>query len=148
MADTHYIEKPGDFIRYRAEPVSQTRSHLVQFTILVQGIKFLVDTHLFSLHVDITVRNERDLISLDGTILHVRIIDILAGKSYFESKFVHRLRQNLLISFVSHIGDISALFSPEKIAGTTDIQILHGDIETAAQVGELLDSLEPASGIL
>ena len=66
----------------------------------------------------------------------------------FHTQLFHGLGKNLLVSFVSHVGDETALFSTQKVTGATDVQILHGDIETASEVGKLFDGLEPAAGIV
>ena len=62
--------------------------------------------------------------------------------------FLHRLGKNLLIGFEAHVGDETTLFRAQQISCAADIQILHGYIEAAAQVRELLDGLQPAAGIL
>ena len=46
----------------------------------------------------------------------------------FHPQFFHSLGQDFLVGFIAHIGDETALFGPQQVSGTTDIQILHGDI--------------------
>ena len=63
----------------------------------------------------------------------------------FILKFAHRLIKNLLICLVSQVGDETALFGAKQIAGATDIEVLHGDVDARAQVGEVFESLKSAA---
>ena len=56
------------------------------------------------------------------------------GNLRFHAQFIHGFRQNLLVGFVAHIGNEAALLGTQKVTGSPDIQILHGNVETAAQV--------------
>ena len=38
--------------------------------------------------------------------------------------------------------------APQHIAGPPDIEVLHGDMDTATQLGEVLDRLQPAPCLL
>ena len=66
----------------------------------------------------------------------------------FHPQFLHGFGQNLLVSFITHIGDEAALFGPQKITGTADIQILHGNVEAAAQVREFFNGPQAPAGIV
>ena len=59
----------------------------------------------------------------------------------FISKFRHGLVEDLLIGFVAEVGDETALFGAKEIASTSDVEILHSDIDARAEIGEILESL-------
>ena len=55
--------------------------------------------------------------------------------------------QYFLIHFKSHLHHEPALFATQHIPCAPDIQVPHGNLETAAQITVLLQGLQPFSGI-
>ena len=88
------------------------------------------------------------MVSFHGTILHESLAGLLGDDACLHTQFLHRLGQNLLIRFKAHVGNETALFRAQQVAGAADIQILHRDIEAAAQVGEFLDGLQATARVL
>ena len=69
-------------------------------------------------------------------------IDALAAQ------FGHSLGQNLLVGFESDVGDVAALLGAEQVTRTANIEVLHRDVESRAQIRELLDGAQSASRIV
>ena len=93
-------------------------------------------------------------VALHGAVLDkVAGLDVFAGFEFFGIEiaellvfqFTDSLVENLLIGLVAQVFHESALFGTQQIARAADVQILHGKIETAAQVGEGLQSFQAAA---
>ena len=69
------------------------------------------------------------------------------GGGFLIPQLCHGLVENLLIGLVAEVGDEAALLGTQQIAGTTDVEVLHGDVDAAAQVGEILQSLQPSAAV-
>lgn len=61
---------------------------------------------------------------------------------FFRLELRYRFVEDPVVGLEADVGDESALFGTQEIAGPSDVEILHGDIETASQVGEFFDGLE------
>ena len=59
----------------------------------------------------------------------------------------HGVFQQLAVQLVADGGDVAALLRAEDVAGPADFQVAQGDLEAGAQLGELLDRLEPPGGV-
>ena len=88
------------------------------------------------------------MVGIDSAVLDKRVFHILRRDSSLHPKFIHSLGKNLLVCLVTHICNIAALLCTQKISGTTDIQILHCNIEPASEIREFLDSLQTPPRIL
>ena len=88
------------------------------------------------------------LVGFDGAVVHELLRARTQLDAGFHPQFLHGLGQDLLVSLVTHVGDETALLGPQEVAGAADIQVLHGDVEAAAQVAELLDGVQPAAGLV
>ena len=53
--------------------------------------------------------------------------------------------QNLLICFISQISDKATLLGSEQISGSTNVQILHGNMNTTSQITKVLNRLKTSS---
>ena len=53
-----------------------------------------------------------------------------------------------MIHVVAHLADEATLFGAEDIAGTAYVEVAHGDVEAAADGGELLDGTQAALGVV
>ena len=65
----------------------------------------------------------------------------------FIAKFGNGLRENLLISLVSKVRNKATLFGSKQVSGSTNIEVLHGNMYSASQVAEVFDGLKAATGI-
>ena len=148
MPDADNLHKAVKFRRQRSEAVDKLRLHLVYTLVRNHRIEFLVDSYLLRRHAYVRVRNERHLVRLNGTVGYIRLINVARGESCLHSEFFHGFGKYLLIGFKAHISDETALFRSKKVAGPTDIEVLHRNIEPAAEVGERLYGLEAAACIL
>ena len=74
-------------------------------------------------------------------------IGIQVGK-LIAFQFIDSLFQNLLVCFIAKIGNETALLGSQHVTGTTDIQVLHGDMDTATQLREVLDGLQTPACLL
>ena len=75
------------------------------------------------------------------------VIGVKIGE-FLAFQLVYRLLQDLLVRLVTQIRYETALLGPQHIAGPPDIEVLHGDMDTATQLGEVLDRLQPAPCLL
>ena len=78
----------------------------------------------------------------DDSLLHV------LGKQFLKllvAQFLDGLGKYLLIGFVTQIGDETALFGSQKVTGTTDVEVLHGNVYSAAQVAIILNGLQASA---
>ena len=59
-----------------------------------------------------------------------------------------RVLEHPTVHVVSHRCDVPALFRPEQIARTTNLEIAHGDPETRPEHRIVLDRLQPTKRVL
>jgi hypothetical protein len=57
-------------------------------------------------------------------------------------QFAHGFFEDLVVGLEADVVDEAALFRAEQVARATDVEVLHGDVDAAAQVAELLDGLQ------
>ena len=57
-------------------------------------------------------------------------------------QFAHGFFEDLVVGLEADVVDEAALFRAEQIARTTDVEVLHGDVDAAAEVAELFDGLQ------
>ena len=96
--------------------------------------------------------SDEDLeIGVDGTILDVIF---LFGDLFLEQfaelgplQFFDGLIEDLLVHLESDLDHESALFAAKQIAGAPDIEVSHGDLETAAKIAVLFKGLKPLTRI-
>ena len=60
----------------------------------------------------------------------------------------HRLVHHLAVEVVADGGDVAALVLAEQVAGAADLEVAHGDLEAAPELGGLADRAEPLVGLL
>ena len=61
--------------------------------------------------------------------------------SHFIIEFYYCLLKNLHIGLVTQIGNKATLFGTQQITCTTDVKVLHSDVDTTAQIAKILQSL-------
>ena len=61
---------------------------------------------------------------------------------------LHRLLDEPHVGLEADFGDEAVLFLAQEVAGTADLEVAHGELVSAAEVGELLERLEAGHGFL
>ena len=62
-------------------------------------------------------------------------------------QFLHGLLQDAVVGLHADVVDEAALLGAQHVAGTADVEVLHGDVYAAAQVAELFDGLQAAARV-
>ena len=65
---------------------------------------------------------------------------------FLRLQFKHRFFENFLIRLIAEVGNKAALLGPEQVSGAADVEVLHGDMYAAAEVGEALNGLQTTFG--
>ena len=73
-----------------------------------------------------------------------RLLSLESIGKFLRFQFKHRLLQNLLVGLVAEVGDKAALLCSEQVAGTTNVKVLHCNLNAGAQVAETLDGIQSA----
>ena len=55
---------------------------------------------------------------------------------------------NLLVGFITYVGNKSALFGTQQIASATNVQVLHSNVDATAEVGEILNGLQATACVI
>ena len=63
-------------------------------------------------------------------------------------EFCHGFGQNLLVGFVAEVGNETALLGSQQVAGTTDVEVLHGNVYAGTEVGKVLDGLQTPAAVV
>ena len=131
-----------------AKPVAELQDiglalHVVQFLIQRNPLRLLRNIicgeKQFEIRLDHALRYE--LFGLFGIGTIVELAELI------DFQFLDRLFQYLLVSLIPQIRYESALLCPQQVARATDIKILHGDMDAAAQFRETFDRLQPTACI-
>ena len=142
----------------RAETVEQAAAIGFEFVVALQTVEFAIEQHALGgtghvgfgeigveVALDIALRGE---ISAEG-------FGRLAGEFFGEEigefvvfEFGNGFGENLLIGLISQIGDETTLLGAQEIAGAADVEILHGDVDAAAEIGKALDGLQAAATVV
>ena len=86
-----------------------------------------------------------ELLTADGAVTF-QFVGIQVGE-FIGFQFVHGFGKYLLIRLIAQVGNEAALLSSQQIAGPTDVEVLHGNVDAAAQVAEVLDGLQAPFGL-
>ena len=62
-------------------------------------------------------------------------------------EFHDGLLEDLDVGLVAEIGNEARLFGTQQIAGATDVEVLHGDMDAAAEVAEVLQRLQTSAAL-
>ena len=57
-------------------------------------------------------------------------------------ELLHGFGEDFLVHVEAQFRDETALFAPEEVAGSPNVEVAHGDLDTAAEVAELRNRLE------
>ena len=141
---------------HRTKTVYHTLTELIYVFITLQTIQLTIQEHSLAAGRHILFAERHRKIALYDAFLHkVRSAGDIACLYFFliqvleliVTQFLDCLRENLLVSLVTQIGDETALFGSQKVSCTTNIQVLHGYVNATTQVGEILYGLQTAAGI-
>ena len=142
------------FLRYRTEAVDHALAECLHFLIPIQMVEFTIEQHSLGTAGNIGIREIHLQVAVYGAIVyeviarkllalfHLFLIEVV---ELLVLQFGYCLRENLLVGFVTQVFHESALFGTQQVAGTTDIQVLHGEVETAAQVAEGFQGFQSAA---
>src|SRR5690554_1649069 len=96
---------------------------------------------------DVIVGYQQLQIGFQHAVVHVRsrrlVAVVVQFLVLFFFEFAHRFMENFLVRLESELVDESALLSAQKVSGTADVQVAHGDVQTTSQVAELGDGPQP-----
>src|SRR5205823_1732096 len=70
-------------------------------------------------------------------------VDLQVSPHRLLPKMAHGVFQQLAIHLVADRGDVATLLRAQDVAGSADLQVAQGNLETCPQLGEFLDRLEP-----
>ena len=60
---------------------------------------------------------------------------------------MHALLEQLTVKLEAHGGDVAALLCAEDVAGPANLEVAHGDLESAAELRVLLECADSLAGI-
>src|SRR5579875_1405804 len=66
----------------------------------------------------------------------------------FALELGYRLAHHLDVQVIADRRDVTGLVGAQEVAGTPDLQVPHGDLETGPQLGVLTDGAQPLVGLL
>ena len=152
-SQANYSNQLEGFVRYAAETVFKALAefHHVGFSFHV--VKLLIEADAFAFLRDVIGRQHQLEVGVDNAVRHVcgvvvgvRCLAVAesVGK-LFGGEFQHGFFEHFLIGFVAQVGNESALFGTEQVAGAAYVEVLHGNVNAAAQVGEAFDGLQATS---
>ena len=129
---------------------------LILLSIRARGWKFMRRTFMASVVFSVWLFLVPEYNLIKGDLLLVSVIGggimgaglglVFLGKEVgklFVPQFVYSLVQNPMVSFVAQVRNESALLAAENVAGPADVEVLHGDVDAAAQLRKVFDGLQP-----
>ena len=141
--------------RYLAETVFQASFESLDVALLLHLVEFAIERDALGIAGNIGRRETQLEVALDiGLADKLGAVALLVGKIGIEVgellalQFVHGFFQDFLVGFVSQVGDEAALLRSQHIARPTDIEVLHGDMDTASQLGKVLNGLQSSARLL
>ena len=141
-------------MRHSAEAVDESLAVSVERSVVADVVEFAVEQHTLRASRHVSVGEVHLEVALHGTVLHEGVAREMVASSHLLGihigelvvlQFGDSLVENLLISLVAKILHESALLGAKQVARTAYVEVLHGEIEAAAQFGEVLQSLKAAS---
>ena len=122
------------------EAVHQLLFHFVHLGDLGAARQLLVQGHALEAVLDVFLGHEGVLGELDFRVEGRQDLGPL--------HLLHGLAQHAVVGLEAHRRDVPALLQPQDVAGPADLQVAHGDLEAAAQVGELLQGIQALLGLV
>ena len=126
-------------LAWRTEAIDHLIDEIGECFLIFDRRKASIDLHLLFLICDISAVKIRILTELDRGIRQLlRYRPVLTDGA----QSLHRFFKHGAVCRKADAGDITMLLSPEKISGTADLQIPHGDFEAASELGEFTDRIQ------
>ena len=148
--ERHYTNQFLALLRNLSETVFHTQAECLHVFIALQTVQFAIEEHALATAGYIIVGKRHLQIALQRALVHkvltAQVVPLpnFLGIEVAELiilQFLHGLGQDFLIGFISQIGDETALLGPQQVARPTDVQVLHGDVDTRTEGAEILDGL-------
>lgn len=149
-ADTRNAEKFGGDVRNFAEAVDESRLKCLQVKLALDAVELLVERDALALLRYVVGREKQLHVAFDDAIGHEVFLSFGIGGcelriKFFGAKFGDGFLENFLVCFVAEVGNKTALFGTEKVSGTANVEVLHGNVYATSEVAETLDGLKTTS---
>ena len=138
---TGHIEQGLEFDRRLAVTVGELLFQILQIGLVAGGGELAVRFQTQLVRIDVLDRNRRFDGQVDG---HGHRLDVLFGLLVLLHGFGH----HAYVQVEAHALDMAGLLVAQKVSGATQLQILHGHVETGAERRVLRDRGEPVVGLL
>ena len=138
---TGHIEQGLEFDRRLAVTVGELLFQILQIGLVAGGGELAVCFQTQLVRIDVLDRNRRFDGQVDG---HGHRLDVLFGLLVLLHGFGH----HAYVQVEAHALDMAGLLVAQKVSGATQLQILHGHVETGAERRVLRDRGEPVVGLL
>ena len=126
----HTHRRDGQQVFYRLRQLTVTIGELFtslsNFFFSVRGCNLTVRLQAQTLRINVVVRNMR----VDGQ------VNLRFDLSLFLLAAIvrHRLADQTQVQVKTDTGNMAGLFAAEQIAGTTNLQVFHGELQTCTQL--------------
>ena len=138
---TGHIEQGLEFDRRLAVTVGELLFQILQIGLVAGGGELAVRFQTQLVRIDVLDRNRRFDGQVDG---HGHRLDVLFGLLVLLHGFGH----HAYVQVEAHALDMAGLLVAQKVTGATQLQILHGHVETGAERRVLRDRGKPVVGLL
>ena len=156
-AQRNHLQQFFTLLGHSPETVDQVVAVTCQVVVVADIVEFTIQQHTLAAARHILFGQIHLKVALYGTVFHKVVarqlhtlchLLLIHVAELIVFQFGDRLTENLLIGFITQVLHESALLRPEQIAGTTDVEVLHGEIESAAQFGKSLQGLQTSACLL
>ena len=142
--------------RHRTEAVYHSLSVSSQVIIILDTIQLTIKQHSLTTSRHIGIREIHFQVTFHCTVidkviaskllplLHLILIKVI---ELLVLQFRDGLRKNLLISLITQVFHKATLFRTEQVASTSNIQVLHGKVESTSQLTECLQGFQSSTSI-
>ena len=135
-----HAHKIHDGLRRFSVTVQKLADHLIRLLMRLDPCDSLIDIQLLSLLRDVALRDKG---------IHRQIYRRLEVRFFFSSlRLTDSLIEHFAVQIVADRLHMAGLLSSQKISGTADLQIPHGDLHAASELRELTDRVKPLLRIL
>ena len=136
-----HVEQGLELDRRLAVAVGELLLQILQIGLVAGGGELAVGLQTKLVRIDVPDRNRRFDGQVDG---HGHRLDVLLGLLVLLHGFGH----HAYVQVEAHALDMAGLLVAQKVSGATQLQILHGHVETGAERRVLRDRGEPVVGLL
>ena len=135
---------------HRAEDVGDLFAEGLELVQVADGLQLFVEAHPLADAADVVGGEEGLDVGLEEALaaenagvvghLHLLVVGIL--------HLLDGLGEDFLVHFVADLVDETALVGAEDVARAADVEVAQGNLDAAADVGEILDGLQPLAGLV